>query len=69
MFAQSVDQVLDAMEYAVYAQDVEHIVLDNLQFMLGSPTKASSDFYGSKLDLQDVYVGAIMLPPPQKKTS
>jgi len=27
-------QVLDAMEYAVYMCDVEHVVLDNLQFML-----------------------------------
>ena len=31
-----VDRVLDAMEYAVYVNDVEHIVLDNLQFMMGS---------------------------------
>lgn len=31
-----VDAVLDAMEYAVYVHDVEHIVLDNLQFMLSS---------------------------------
>ena len=29
-----VEKVLDAMEYAVYAYDVEHVVLDNLQFML-----------------------------------
>lgn len=29
-----VDEVLDAMDYAVYANDVEHIILDNLQFML-----------------------------------
>lgn len=28
------EQVLDAMEYAVYAYDVEHVVLDNLQFLL-----------------------------------
>lgn len=28
-----VDRVLDAMEYAHYVYDVEHIVLDNLQFM------------------------------------
>ena len=31
-----VDKVLDAMEYAVYVHDVEHIVLDNLQFMMGT---------------------------------
>lgn len=29
-----VDAVLDAMDYAVYAKDVQHIILDNLQFML-----------------------------------
>ena len=29
-----VDQVIDAMDYAVYVHDVTHIVLDNLQFML-----------------------------------
>lgn len=29
-----VDQVIDAMDYAVYVYDVSHIVLDNLQFML-----------------------------------
>ncbi|KAK5578749.1 hypothetical protein RB653_008422 [Dictyostelium firmibasis] len=34
-----VDKVIDAMEYAVYVQDVEHIVLDNLQFMLGGQAK------------------------------
>lgn len=28
------DEVLDAMDYAVYANDVQHIILDNLQFML-----------------------------------
>ena len=30
----SVEQVLDAMDYAVYMHDVQHVVLDNLQFML-----------------------------------
>lgn len=29
-----VDEVLDAMDYAVYVNDVQHIILDNLQFML-----------------------------------
>ncbi|CAH0476726.1 unnamed protein product [Peronospora belbahrii] len=29
-----VDEVLDAMEYAVYAFDVQHILLDNVQFMM-----------------------------------
>lgn len=30
----NVDDVLDAMDYAVYAYDVRHIVIDNLQFMM-----------------------------------
>ncbi|GIX66048.1 DNA polymerase I [Babesia caballi] len=30
----SIDQVIDAMDYAVYVHDVRHIIIDNLQFML-----------------------------------
>ena len=36
--ATDVDEVLDAIEYAAYAHDVQHVVIDNLQFMLGSAT-------------------------------
>lgn len=32
------------MEYAVYAYDVEHIILDNLQFMLGTTFKGYEKF-------------------------
>ena len=39
-----VDQVLDAMEYAVYAYDVEHVILDNLQFMLSGQGNTRSNF-------------------------
>ena len=35
-------QVLDAMDYAVYAHDVEHIILDNLQFMLSGQGRFGS---------------------------
>lgn len=31
----SVEEVIEAMEYAVYVHDVRHVVLDNLQFMCG----------------------------------
>ena len=31
--ATDVDDVIDAMEFAAYVHDVEHVVLDNLQFM------------------------------------
>ena len=30
----NIDDVLDAMEYAAYVHDVEHIILDNMQFMI-----------------------------------
>jgi len=44
-----VEKVLDAMEYAVYVHDVEHVVLDNLQFMMGT---ASGKGY-EKFDAQE----------------
>ena len=34
-------QVLDAMEYAVYRYDVEHVIIDNLQFMLSGQGASS----------------------------
>ncbi|GAB6024288.1 hypothetical protein CHUAL_008980 [Chamberlinius hualienensis] len=33
---ESVKNVLDAMKHAVYIHDIEHVVVDNLQFMLGT---------------------------------
>ena len=37
-----VDEVLDAMEYAVYVHDVQHVILDNLQFMMSGHGKVGS---------------------------
>ena len=39
-----VDEVVDAMDYAVYANDVEHVVLDNLQFMLSGQARGFDKF-------------------------
>jgi twinkle protein len=50
-----IDQVLDAMEYAVYVHDVEHIILDNLQFM--TPTHLMKGF--DKFDLLDTCVSKL----------
>ncbi|XP_021373145.1 twinkle protein, mitochondrial-like isoform X2 [Mizuhopecten yessoensis] len=36
---QSIQSVLDAMTHAVYVHDIEHIVVDNLQFMMGAMDK------------------------------
>ncbi|KDO18497.1 hypothetical protein SPRG_16173 [Saprolegnia parasitica CBS 223.65] len=39
-----VDEVLDAMEYAVYAYDVQHILLDNIQFMMSGQGRGYDKF-------------------------
>ena len=48
-----VDDVLDAMDYAVYVNDVQHIILDNMQFMI-SRQNSNSTF--DKFDIQDVAI-------------
>src|SRR5690606_12840770 len=50
-----IDHVLDAMEYAVYVYDVEHIILDNLQFM--TPGVISKGF--EKFDILDSTVSKL----------
>ena len=47
------EDVLDAMEYAVYVHDVEHIILDNLQFMI-SRNSLNKSF--DKFDIQDIAI-------------
>lgn len=48
-----VDDVLDAMEYAVYVNDCQHIILDNMQFMV---SRQSSNSSWDKFDIQDVAI-------------
>ena len=33
---ESIDNVLSAMSHAVYVHDIRHVIIDNIQFMLGS---------------------------------
>lgn len=49
-----IGEVLDAMEYAVYVNDVEHIILDNLQFMTSRKETMKSSF--DKYDVQDLAI-------------
>ncbi|KAL7536825.1 hypothetical protein ACHAXR_007420, partial [Thalassiosira sp. AJA248-18] len=49
-----VDDVLDAMEYAAYVHDVEHIILDNMQFMISRQGNKGSSY--DKFDMQDIAV-------------
>lgn len=50
-----VDHVLDAMEYAAYVHDVEHIILDNMQFMISRQTIGKGSSY-DKFDMQDIAI-------------
>jgi hypothetical protein len=43
------DRVLDALEYASYVHDTEHVILDNLQFMMsGAPSAGSGGGSGGR---------------------
>ena len=41
-----VDKVLDAMAHAVYLYDIAHVIIDNVQFMMGTGASAIDRFYG-----------------------
>ena len=49
-----VDDVIDAMDFAAYVHDVEHIILDNMQFMISRNTFKGSTF--DKFDVQDIAI-------------
>jgi twinkle protein len=50
----NLDEVLEAMDYAVYQHDIKHIVLDNLQFMMSNQGKGGIE----KFDYQDRAISA-----------
>ncbi len=49
-----IDEVLDAMEYSVYVNDTEHIILDNMQFMISRGNAKNGNW--EKFDVQDVAI-------------
>ena len=49
----NINDVLDAMDFAVYQYDIQHIILDNLQFMMPR-TQSKNDF--AKYDQQDYII-------------
>jgi len=51
------DNILDAMEYAVYAYDVRHVVLDNLQFMSAGLLGRGQDVFS----VLDESIGALRM--------
>jgi len=50
-----IDDVLEAMKYAVYVHDVEHIILDNMQFMMSRDQGSFGSSY-DKFEHQDLVV-------------
>lgn len=50
----NLEEVLEAMDYAVYQHDIKHIVLDNLQFMMSIQGKGGIE----KFDYQDRAISA-----------
>jgi twinkle protein len=46
---------MDAIEFAVYKDDVQHIIIDNLQFMMPRSSSGASSVKGGfeKFDIQD----------------
>ena len=51
-----IDEVLDAMEYAVYVHDTEHIILDNMQFMISRGSMNKNGGSWEKFDVQDMAI-------------
>ena len=49
--AQEVDKVLDAMGHAVYIYDIAHVIIDNIQFMMGMSGRIVDRFH-----LQDIMI-------------
>ncbi|CAG0880882.1 unnamed protein product, partial [Cyprideis torosa] len=52
----SLRQLLDAMTHAVYVYDIAHIIIDNLQFMMGTPESDRTII--DRFYRQDIAVGA-----------
>lgn len=49
-----VDEVLDVMEHAVYTKDVQHVVLDNMQFMMSGQGRGFDKFERQDIALDKV---------------
>ncbi|XP_053306366.1 twinkle mtDNA helicase [Spea bombifrons] len=50
---QNIKLVLDTMQHAVYMYDINHVIIDNLQFMMGQ-----ENLFTDKFAVQDYMVGA-----------
>ncbi|NP_001084540.1 uncharacterized protein LOC414487 [Xenopus laevis] len=50
---QNIKAVMDTMQHAVYMYDITHVIIDNLQFMMGQ-----ENIYSDRFAAQDYMVGA-----------
>lgn len=53
--ASHIDEIIEAIDFCIYRDDVEHIIIDNLQFMMPR-REAGVNMAMSKFDMQDMVV-------------
>lgn len=53
--ASHIDEIIEAIDFCIYRDDVEHIIIDNLQFMMPR-REAGVNMAMSKFDMQDIVV-------------
>jgi len=51
-----IDAVIEAMNYAAYVHDVEHIILDNMQFMISRDQMKIGGSSYDKFEMQDIAI-------------
>ena len=51
-----IDAVIDAMKYAAYVHDVEHVILDNMQFMISRDHQRVGGSSYDKFEMQDIAI-------------
>jgi hypothetical protein len=54
--SQRVERVQEAMSHAVYVHDISHVIVDNMQFMLGTSTSGGGYAGMDRFTLQDSVV-------------
>ena len=57
--SQRVERVQEAMSHAVYVHDISHVIVDNMQFMLGTAGGGSGGGFGGNWDRYAVQDGVI----------
>lgn len=51
-----IDAVIEAMKYAAYVHDVEHVILDNMQFMISRDYQKIGGSSYDKFEMQDIAI-------------